>query len=243
MPRESFPSGPGAAAMAVELRGVSRFYDGTPVIDHLNLGVPVGTSVGIRGGSGSGKSTLARILAGVDRGFSGERIAAPGGLHLVFQDSLQSLNPRIPLGWSLAEALSDGRFLSILSAGRAGRAEVYRVLGDVGLPEDVAGMRPTQLSGGQRQRVALARALLSGARTLVLDEPVAALDPSVQARILNLLVRLHGEKGVTLVVISHDHAVLDYLCGTQFELRGGRLWQTTAHDTERPGTYDEPEGV
>jgi peptide/nickel transport system ATP-binding protein len=214
-----------APGVILQLSEVRRWLGGNQILDGVDLSVPPRACVGIRGASGGGKTTLARIIAGVDTEFDGGRRVGSGGVHLVFQDSLQALNPRLPLRWTLAEALGDGTIRGIFRARRRGDEEMKRTLQEVGLPAEVLATRPGTLSGGQRQRASLARALLSGASLLVLDEPVAALDPSVQARILNLLVRLHRERSLTVIVISHDHGVLDYLCDTQYELRGGRLWE------------------
>jgi peptide/nickel transport system ATP-binding protein len=214
-----------ASEPILHLSEVHRWLGGQQVLNGVDLSVAPRSCIGIRGASGAGKTTLAKIIAGVDPEFDGARRAGSGGVHLVFQDSLQALNPRLPLRWTLAEALGDGTLRGIIGARRRGEELMKRTLQEVGLPAEVLATRPGSLSGGQRQRASLARALLSEASLLVLDEPVAALDPSVQARILNLLVRLHRERILTVIVISHDHSVLDYLCDTQYELRGGRLWE------------------
>ncbi len=217
-----------SSAPVLSLRGVSRSYGDHEVLRGVDLDIYDGAVIGVRGRSGSGKSTLARILVGLDDGFSGERSAYGSDgqrcAHLVFQDSLQSLNPRIALKWSLAEAaVAPASLLDVLRGPRRVREKIVDALTEVGLPQHLLDVRPPQLSGGQRQRAALARALLSGARLLVLDEPVASLDPSVQARILNLLVRIRADRGPAMVVISHDHSVLEYLCDTVYDLDGGVL--------------------
>ena len=215
-------------SLILSLRRVCRFYGERGVLRGVDLDIRDGEVIGIRGRSGSGKSTLARILVGLDDGFSGERSLHSSdrrrATHLVFQDSMQSLNPYIALKWSLSEAaVAPGSLSDVLRGPRRMREKLADALTEVGLPEHLLDVRPPQLSGGQRQRAALARALLSGARLLVLDEPVASLDPSVQARILNLLVRIRADRGPAMVVISHDHSVLEYLCDTVYDLDGGVL--------------------
>lgn len=216
---------PESPAPEVELSGICRAFGSLSVLDQLNFALAPGERVGIRGASGSGKSTLAAILAGLDEGFTGTRRVEQGALHLVMQDSLQSLNPRIRVRWSLAEACAAGQGGSLIRHRRDQHGTLRDALTEVGLSGDLLDLRPGRLSGGQRQRVAIARALLSGARVLVLDEPVAALDPSVQARILNLLQRIAPLRNLGMIVISHDHDVLDFLCERQLHLQGGRLWQ------------------
>lgn len=229
------------AQTLIRVSGLSRSFGSQSVLKDVSLTVRSGERVGIRGASGSGKTTLAAILAGLDTGFEGTRVCAPGVPHLVMQDSLQSLNPRLAVKWSLAEARAaavrnqsdrsvqaahGSRFRPLLSTIlRRDYQRIADALTEVGLSEDLLNARPGQLSGGQRQRVAIARALLSGAHVLILDEPVAALDPSIQARILNLLQRISVDTRLGMVIISHDHDVLDFLCERQLQLQGGRLWQ------------------
>lgn len=193
----------------------------------VTFSVGAGERVGVVGGSGSGKTTLARLLLGLiqpSRGtvsFKGtrtdglrERALADlrGGASMVFQDPNSSLNPRMRVGDIIAEPL---RSPLLRRRGHLPAPEsdaVQQSLEAVGLEETMASRFPHQLSGGQRQRVAIARALVGGPEVLVADEPVSALDVAVRAQILNLLADAVEERGLALVFISHDLAVVRHLC-------------------------------
>jgi peptide/nickel transport system ATP-binding protein len=193
-----------------------------PAVDDLSLTVMKGETVGIVGESGCGKSTAARLISGItpaDGGeiiFDGEifwtprtRITAEQrrAIQMVFQDSASSLNPRM----TLAEALAFGPRAHGVSTAEA-QAYACHLLAAVGLPPSHFAERyPIQLSGGQRQRVNIARAIAMRPRLLILDEPVSALDKSVEAQVLNLLVRLREELGLSYIFISHDLNVVRYI--------------------------------
>ncbi|AIJ23993.1 ABC transporter ATP-binding protein [Amycolatopsis methanolica] len=198
-----------------ELRfeGVSVRYGsrrrGTTAVDGVDLTVPDGAIVGLVGESGSGKSTLARAavgLAPVAAGrilVDGAPVRRPGPVQMVFQDPYSALDPRMTIGASIAEAMPRGR--------TDRHAEVARLLTQVGLAADRAGMRPAQLSGGQRQRVALARALAARPEVIIADEITSALDVSVQGTVLNLVRDLRQRTGLSMLFISHDLAVVRYV--------------------------------
>ena len=184
----------------------------------VDLNVRPGEILGIVGESGCGKSTLARIGVGLqpadggDVVFDGRPLEGPdraGRLQMVFQDPYSSLNPRMTIGAQLAEVVA--HYQPQLSR-TARRDRVQEILAEVGLVPETALKFPHALSGGQRQRVSIARALCPGPEILVADEPVSALDASVQAQIINLLKRLNRDKGLTIVFISHDMNVVRYLC-------------------------------
>jgi dipeptide transport system ATP-binding protein len=188
----------------------------------VSFSLDKGKTLAIVGESGSGKSTLARILTMIDRQTSGELfidglpidIAKTGVTHemrrkvqMVFQNPYGSLNPRQKIGDVLAEPLLLNTKMPV--AERRDRA--MQMLVKVGLGTEHFNRYPHMFSGGQRQRIAIARALMLNPSLLVLDEPVSALDLSVQAQILNLLADLQDEFGLTYVFISHDLSVVRYI--------------------------------
>lgn len=211
----------------------------TVAIDDVSLTIEAGESVGIAGESGSGKSTLVGALCGLvkpDRGtvlLDGQDVY-PGGrfdrrvwqrVQLVFQDPYTSLNPAMRLVDSVAEP---ARFWRGASADAA-RRTALELLDLVGL--DGAGdRRPGSLSGGQRQRASIARALAAEPEVLLLDESVSALDVSIQAQILELLLRLRTERNLTYVLVSHDISVLRLVCDRIVVMQHGSVVEECAGD-------------
>ena len=190
-----------------------------PALRGVDFRVGTGDTLALVGESGSGKTTAGRIVARLveaDAGtvrLDGEDWLALEGealrrrrreVQVVFQDTSGSLNPRLTAGDQIAEPLRIHR----LAPRRALGDETRRRLEDVGLPPEVAGRFPAELSGGQRQRVAIARALAPSPRLVVCDEPVSALDVSIAAQIVNLLLDLQERTGVSYLFISHDLAVV-----------------------------------
>jgi peptide/nickel transport system ATP-binding protein len=210
---------PAFGPIRAKLLGLSnRFLDA--VID-VSFQVRRGTTLALVGESGSGKSSLGRALAGLTPMASGrvvfdgrEPLAQnPKGdktyhrdVAMMFQDPISSLSPR-----RTVEALITEPFLIHGVGGRELKAEARRLLGLVGLPDDFAGRYPHQLSGGQARRVGVARAVALSPKLIVADEPTAGLDVSVQGEILNLLVRLQQELGLTYLIITHNLAVVRHV--------------------------------
>jgi len=224
----------GEAGALVRVRGLGKTFGDRAVLRGVDLDVAAGAIAGIVGESGSGKSTLARCIAGLEQedagtiAFAGTALApgrrsrTPDQMQIVFQDPYSSLNPMMTVGAILREALdaargSRGTRGSRHTAGAAEEAQtdtVTSLLETVGLDPAFATRRPADLSGGQRQRVAIARALAPRPRLLICDESVSALDVSVQAQILALFRRLRSERGITILFISHDLAVVRTLADT-----------------------------
>lgn len=160
--------------------------------------------LGIVGESGSGKSTIAKAIMGLQRPYSGTvEIAPDAGVQMIFQDAVGSLNPRMTVRQTLEEVLK------IKGKGRRGTESLLSL---VGLSKAVLDQYPREMSGGQCQRVSIARALACEPRVLVADEPVSALDVSVQARVLNLLRDLCRDLGLSIILIAHDLAVVKNVC-------------------------------
>ena len=177
---------------------------------------------GIVGESGCGKSTLAKALCGLQSIASGAAAFAPmprGAVQMIFQDAVGSLNPRKTIGDALTEVLAFHRLCP--PEGRAAR--IATLLDEVGLPPDVTAAYPRELSGGQCQRISIARALAMNPRVIVADEPVSALDVSVQARVLNLLADLRARRNLTILLISHDLAVVRTVCDRLIVMHAGEI--------------------
>jgi ABC-type oligopeptide transport system ATPase subunit len=208
-----------------------------PLVNALNgvsFTVEAGRSLGIVGESGSGKSTLARLVMALDQPTSGSVRLLGRDLHrlphaalrearrdiqMVFQDPYGSLDPRQTIERIVSEPLAAQESLS--------RPEQHRraaeVVESVGLRANDLLKYPHEFSGGQRQRIAIARALITRPRLIVADEPVSALDVSVQAQVLNLMQDLQSQFGVTYVLISHDLGVVAHLCDDVAVLWQGRI--------------------
>src|SRR5690606_2205835 len=203
-------------------------------LDSVSVAVGAGEIVGIVGESGCGKSTFARCLVGLEAPTSGrifitgEEITAAGAsdrrrraqqIQMIFQDPYASLNPR----WRVEEVLAEPLRNIGVGSRRRRRELGAAMLEKVGLSAADLEKYPFQFSGGQRQRIGIARALLTNPRILIGDEPVSALDVSVQAQILNLLLDLHAETGLAIVLISHDLELVERVCHHVFVMYMGRI--------------------
>ena len=233
----------------LEIRGLSKTFrtgiarDDRAVyaLTDIDLRVESGESLGIVGESGCGKSTLARCAlrllrpdkgSVLYRGLDLQRLPSPelralrAEFQIIFQDSLASLNPRMTVQEILAEPLVVHRRSTRETAGQ----RLPELIAEVGLDEGLIHRRPAELSGGQQQRVAIARALALNPRLLIADEPVSALDASVQTQILNLLGQIRQRHGISLVLISHSFPVIRYLCTRIVVMYLGRIVEDASAD-------------
>jgi len=237
----------------LRVRGLKKYFGrhDRPVraVDDVSFDIAPGEVLGLVGESGSGKSTIGRTLLkliepsagsilfeGVDLATLSARAMQPyrRRLQIIFQDPYASLNPRRRVGDTLAEALATHG----LHPGAARAKRIAELLALVGLAPEHASRYPHEFSGGQRQRIGIARALAVEPRFIVADEPVSALDVSIQAQVINLLSDLRERFGLTMLFISHDLDVVEYLCdrivvlylGKVMEVAGaGALYRSPQH--------------
>ena len=203
------------------------------VLKDVSLTLKEGEVLGIVGESGSGKSTLAKCILGLNKDITGTLELNTNRPQMVFQDPYGSLNPMKTVGWILEEPL---RAIGVKDKAERKR-RVLEIMKLVSLSEEHYDRRPAQLSGGQRQRVAIAGALIQGSKLIILDEPVSALDVTLQAQILQLLADLREELGLSYLFISHDLAVVYQLCDRVAVLYHGEIVEQGDVDT----VYDYPQ--
>ncbi|MDH2890054.1 ATP-binding cassette domain-containing protein [Bacillus cytotoxicus] len=211
----------------ITVKQVTKIYGskekGLAALKDISLSIPKGTTLGIIGESGSGKTTLGKLIAGIEKPSSGE-IAYNGQIvhalnrkekrdflqkvQFIFQDSTAALNPR----WKIRDSVAEG----YISFGLGDKKEKDKVAGDalerVGLDRRYIERYPHEFSGGQRQRIAIARALICEPEVLILDEPISALDVSLQIQIVHFLQQIQREQGYTYLFIAHDLPMVHYLC-------------------------------
>lgn len=203
-------------------------------VDGVSFSVPRGTTFGIVGESGSGKSSIARLLCRLERPDSGhirvegqdvtalgrtDTLAFRRALQMVFQDPYASLNPN----WKIGSLIAEGMRVHDVVPRHQRRDRSAELLERCGLSGNIVDRHPHEFSGGQRQRICIARALAVEPRILILDEPVSALDVSIQAQILLLLQQLQRDMGLTYVFISHDLAVVDQMCDRVAVMKAGQF--------------------
>lgn len=200
----------------------------------INIRLARGTVTDIVGESGSGKTTIGRIIAGLnsaqagtvtidgiefDVSKCGRRSGVLGRVQMIFQDPSASLNPRMSIDETLGESIRFGARIGP----RGALPDLSTMMDRLGLARSLLNRHPHQLSGGQKQRVCIARALLARPQIIVADEPTSALDVSVQAEIAALLKDTIAERDMTMIIISHDLAVVQEVCSTVYIFKDGQV--------------------
>ncbi|HWR11887.1 MAG TPA: ABC transporter ATP-binding protein [Rectinemataceae bacterium] len=227
-------STPGAAATAtgavpmIEARDLRLHFSmgrgsWLKAIDGIDLAIPEGRTLGLVGESGCGKTTTGRALVGMYKPTSGqvlfkgkntqaldkaEKKEFTRHAQMIFQDPYSSLNPRM----TVADIVGEGIDIHGLFKGKERTERIWDLLGMVGLAKEHANRFPHEFSGGQRQRIGIARSLAVEPKFIVCDEPISALDVSIQSQVVNLLQRLQNQLGLTYLFISHDLSMVKYLC-------------------------------
>ena len=214
-------------------------------VEDVSFTVYKGEALGLVGESGSGKTTTGRAIIGLYRisggeiFFRGEKLRYKGAprrflpeIQMIFQDPMASLDPRMTVGVSIAEGL----VLSGLKDRRQIREKVEAMLSVVGLRPEHANRYPHEFSGGQRQRIGIARAMVMRPQLLIADEPVSALDVSVQAQVINLLQDLRRQMDLTVLFVAHDLSVVKYFCDRVAVMHHGRILELAPTEAvfERP---------
>ena len=189
-------------------------YGATEAVKGVSFTLNKGETLGIVGESGSGKSTIAKTIIGLEKPSSGSIVSNAKSVQMVFQDAVGSLNPRMTVRQTLEE---------VMEVKKASKRTIAELLDVVGLSSAVLKQYPREMSGGQCQRVSIARALACEPDVLIADEPVSALDVSVQARILNLLRNLRRELDLSILLIAHDLAVVKNVCDRVCVMQQGRF--------------------
>ena len=192
------------------------------VLHDVSFTMERGEILGLVGESGCGKSTLAKTILHIIKEYQGEVVCLAQNPQMVFQDPFGSLNPARKIGWILEEPLKNCTRLTAAER----KAEVASMLNRVGLDEKYAQHYPRELSGGQRQRVAIAAALMLKPELLIADEPVSALDVTIQAQIIELLLKLHEEMNLSILFISHDLRVVYQMSDRVMIMQKGRIVET-----------------
>jgi peptide/nickel transport system ATP-binding protein len=228
----------------IEVRGLRKHFGGGPhpvrAVEDVSFSIRAGETLGLVGESGSGKSTIGRLLTRLVDPTAGKMLYHADGatrdlaqlsqsqyrplrsdIQIIFQDPYASLNPRMRIRQVLGEALATHG----LARGRERLPRIHELLQQVGLRPEHAERFPHEFSGGQRQRIGIARALAVQPKFIVADEPLSALDVSIQAQVVNLLGDLKEQLGLTLLFISHDLDVVEYLCDRVVVLYLGRVME------------------
>lgn len=207
----------------LELHHVHAFYkEGKKrrqILEDVSFTLYEGEIVGLVGASGSGKSTLCKSILGLLKDYEGEIVHYTDRPQMVFQDPFSSLNPKKTIGWILEEPLRVQKIGT--KEERKNRAE--EMLEKVHLPKEMYDYYPRELSGGQRQRVSIALALMTGTKFVLADEPLSALDVTVQAQMIELLKELQREEKICYLFVSHDLDVVHMICDRVLVLTDGKV--------------------
>jgi ABC-type glutathione transport system ATPase component len=197
----------------LEVDGLHVRYGAFEAVRGVSFTLGAGEILGIVGESGSGKSTIAKAIIGLEKASAGRIVRRADSVQMVFQDAVGSLNPRMTVRQTLTEVLRV----------RGIDRPLAPLLEQVGLSSAVLDQYPREMSGGQCQRVSVARALACAPQVLIADEPVSALDVSVQARVLNLLRDLRRTLGLSILLVAHDLAVVKNVCDRICVMEKGRF--------------------